>query len=264
MRIIFSLAFLIFAAVNQAVAAPDAHEIMTKNYFVSKVSAFNGKAVMTLINSKEQQRQRKITMWSKLKEGNELDSQVMIKFDAPADIKGTGFLQIENTTVNSDDDIWVYLPALSKVRRMVASNKRDSFFGTDFSYGDILPPQVDKYNHQYLRNELVDGTDCYVIESTPKDAKTQSDSGYSRKTVWIDPSNFIERKVDYYDISGNLLKTQNISQLKLLEPAKQRWVAMYRKMANHQTGHQTIYHFDSLELNQQLKDSFFSTRTLEK
>lgn len=242
-------------------AQPNADELMRKNFHATKVSGFVGEVTMTLIDDRGEQRLRKMSIRSKLK-GNGLDSAVMTRFEQPADIKGTGFLQIEDSA--GDDNIWVYLPALGKTRRLASNNKRDSFFGTDFSYGDILLPAVEKYRHTLLRTENVDGADCFVIESRPLDVKTRDDTGYDRKLTWVDSRNFVERKVEYYDTSNALLKTQLTFDVQEVEPQRQRWLSMRREMTNHQTGHKTLYGFDSVDVNNSLADGWFSVRNLEE
>lgn len=252
------LALLCAAATAQT---PDADELMRRNFHATKVSGFIGEITMTLTNARGEQRVRKMLVRSKLK-ADGVHSAVLTRFRQPADIKGTGFLQIENKV--GDDDIWIYLPALGKTRRLTSNNKRDSFFGTDFSYGDILLPAVEKYRHTLLKREHVDGAECYVIESTPMDAKTRDDSGYGRKISWIDARNYVERKVEYYDAKNALLKTQLAFDLREVEPAKQRWTPMRREMSNHQTGHKTLYTFDRFDVDPGLQDASFSTRRLEE
>jgi outer membrane lipoprotein-sorting protein len=244
-----------------ALSEADVRQLMVQNFNATKVSGFNGAVSMKLINAQGKERVRKLNIWSKIREGG-TDTEVLMRFDEPADIKGTGFLQIENSA--GEDSIWVYLPALGKTRRLVASNRRDSFFGTDFSYGDVLLPAVEKYSHKYLRSETIDGAECHVIESTPADAKTRDDNGYSRKLAWLDPKSGLERKVEYYDLDGKLLKTQVTYEAKEVEPTRRRWMPMRREMVNHQTGHKTIYSFERLELDGKLNDGYFSTRTLER
>jgi Outer membrane lipoprotein-sorting protein len=249
---------LMLAAVG---AEPDANELMRRNFYATKISGFTGDVTMTLIDPHGEQRVRRMSIRSALK-SNGVDSAVMTRFVQPADIKGTGFLQSENSA--GDDDIWVYLPALGKTRRLASNNKRDSFFGTDFAYGDILLPPVEKYQHTLLRTEKVEGADCYVIESKPVDEKTRNDSGYGRKLTWVDAGSFLERKVEYYDIRDVLLKTQVISQGREVEPDKQRWLALERQMTNHQTGHQTLYRIDQYQFDKNVGEHGFSVRDLEE
>ena len=240
---------------------PNARYIMEKNFFVIKVKAIKNTATMTLVNDNGGMRERKMDIVGKL-QSNGVDGNLIIRFQYPPDIKGTGFLQIEHS--DGDDNLWIYLPALHKSRRLVANNKKDSFFGSDFSYGDILPPKVDRYHHTLIRSEPVDGRECYVIESTPKDEQERCNSGYSRKTTWVCKDNFLETKVEYYDLEGNLLKTQTATKHKQVDPANHRWLATRREMKNHQTGHRTILEQEQITVNMLIADDFFTTSTLER
>jgi hypothetical protein len=256
------IAALLGAAVSSHAAAElSAREIMEKNFFASKVSALKTEAVMTLVNDRGQKRERRTTTLVKL-QPNDVDSKFLVRFSSPADIKGTGFLQIEHS--ESDDDQWIYLPALKKSRRLVANNKKDSFVGSDFSYGDISLPKVDLWKHTLLRVEKVEADDCYVIESLPADETVKANSGYSRKMSWISRADFFERKVDYYDLGGRLLKTQLVGNVELIEADKGRAFARHREMVNSQTGHKTVFDVEKLDPHPAAPDDLFTTRSIER
>jgi outer membrane lipoprotein-sorting protein len=256
---------LLFAALAPAAFAadpePDARTIMEKNFFVSRVHALQVESTMVLINERGQRRERSNTTLVKL-QPNGIDSKFLVRFSSPADIKGTGFLQIEHG--EADDDLWIYLPALKKCRRLVANNKKDSFVGSDFSYGDISLPKVDTYRHTLLRKEKVDDWECYVVESVPATDQVKSNSGYSKKTSWIRADNFLETKVEYYDLAGRLLKTQRATRHELVEPGQKRWFALDREMKNHQTGHRTVITVTRWEAGASLPDEQFTTRYIER
>lgn len=238
-----------------------AREIMEKNFFVSKVSALKADSTMVLINDRGQKRERRNTTIIKL-QSNGVDSKFLVRFSAPADIKGTGFLQIEHS--EGDDDQWIYLPALKKSRRLVANNKKDSFVGSDFSYGDISLPKVDLYRHTLVRSEKIGDTECYVIESVPADVTVRANSGYSRKVSWIRADNFFEQKVEYYDLGSRLLKTQQVDRIQKVDPEKGRWFAQHREMINHQTGHRTVIDAETAETHPVVPDDLFTTRYIER
>ena len=244
-----------------AAAELSAHDMMQKNFFVAKIKSLKSTGTMVLINDKGQTRERKSSTYAVL-QPNGIDSKLLVKFTFPTDIKGTAFLQVEH--IEADDDQWIYLPALGKSRRLVANNKKDSFVGSDFSYGDISLPNVELYEHRLLGSEAVDGQDCYKVESTPKTESTRDNSGYSRKITWLRKNNFVEAKVEYYDLSNRLLKTQVVSQLKLLEPDTQRWFAQHREMTNQQTGHKTVLNFDEVDAAVAVPEDLFTTRYLER
>ncbi len=236
-------------------------DIMEKNFFASKIKTLKTDATMVLINDKGQIRERKNSTLLKL-QANGIDSRFLVKFSSPADIKGTGFLQVEHS--DAEDDLWLYLPALKKSRRLVANNKKDSFMGSYFSYGDISLPKVDQYRHTLLRFEIVDEHSCYVVESIPINEITKSNSGYSKKITWVRADNFIESKVEYYDVTGRLLKTQRITKHQLVEPETARWFALSREMDNHQTEHKTLLSFDKVESGVEAPDDRFTTRYIER
>jgi uncharacterized protein len=237
-----------------------AREIMEKNFFVSKVASLRIESTMVLINGRGQQRERRNTTWIKL-QPNGIDSKFVIKFSTPADIKGTGVLQVEHS--DGDDDLWIYLPALKKSRRLVANNKKDSFAGSDFSYGEIALPKVDQYTHRLLRSEKLDALDCFVVESLPANETVKSNSGYSKKITWVRTDNFLEAKVEYYDLAGRLLKTQRTGKHQLIERDNARWFALYREMTNHQNGHRTT--IDAADADAvAIADDTFTTRYLER
>jgi len=244
-----------------ALAEPSAREIMEKNFFATKLKSLRTESYMVLVNDKGQTRERKSLNVIKL-QPNGVDSKFLVKFNYPEDIKGTGFLQIEH--IDGDDDQWIYLPALQKSRRLVANNKKDSFVGSDFSYGDISLPKVDSYKHTLVRSESIDGHDCIVIESVPANDAVRDNNGYSKKITWIRKDSFVEAKVEYYDLAGRLLKTQMITDQQMVEPATQRWFAMHREMANLQTGHKTVLRFEKIEPGVAVPDEMFTTRYVER
>ena len=161
---------------------------MQKSLVVNKVVDSISDATFTLVNKSGQERVRKTFGTTKL-QANGVDNMRMTRFMSPADVKGTVSLLIEHSS--ADDDIWIYLPALKKVRRLVSSNKKDSFVGTDFSYGDVIGHKVGEWNHKLLARRAGRRCDCYVIEATPKSNEVRTTAaipsawaGYARTTSW--------------------------------------------------------------------------------
>jgi len=254
------VALLLCVGLPLANAEETAQQLMERNFFVSKISVMKSQMTMSLISADGQKRDRKIETISKL-QSNGIDSNLIVRFQYPADIKGTGFLEMER--VDADDDLWIYLPALHKVRRLISNNKKDSFMGSDFSYGEMLPPRVELYKHTLLHSETVENQECFVIESTPTSDKVRDDSGYSKKISWLRKDSALEAKVEYYDLLGQLLKVQWTRQPKLVETDKNRWLAQSREMTNVQTGHKTLILLDEIDTEVAISDDMFSTRALE-
>jgi len=247
---------------TQAWAQPlTATEIMQKNSVVTKVVDSISDVTFTLVNKTGQERVRKTVIATKL-QPNGADNMQMVRFLSPPDDRGTAVLTIEHA--DKDDDIWVYLPALKKVRRLVAANKKSSFAGTDFSYGDVIGHKTEEWEHRLLRKEEIDGRPCYVIESLPRSEAVRSNSGYSKHQLWIREDNFAAIKEEFWDQSGQPLKTFRGSDVRLVDARREKWRAMRLEAANVQTGHRTIIQFDNFKVNQQIKDEFFTTRYMER
>ncbi len=238
-----------------------ATQIMKLNFEVSKVADAEMTSTFRLINANGQERVRKTEGKSKLIPGTG-DEMQMVRFLAPPDVKGTATLMIEHSA--GDDDLWIYLPALKKVRRLVSSNKKDSFVGTDFSYGDVMGHKVEDWTHKILRSESVDGVECHVIESLPAKPSVAEDSGYSKRMGWIRKDNMAIIKGEMFDQNGDLLKTFKAGDVTLVDAAKGKWRAMRMEARNVQSGHATIITFENFHANVGVKDSVFTTRFIEK
>jgi len=263
MKLIVSLIITVTMCVLQMAYADevDLANIVRQSLAVSKVLDSTSDATFTLINKTGQERTRKTFGVSKLQANGE-DNMRMTRFLAPADIKGTTSLLIEHSV--GDDDIWIYLPALKKVRRLVSSNKKDSFVGTDFSYGDVIGHKLVDWSYKLLREEVADGAPCYVVEAIPKNDEVRSNSGYAKRVLWIRKDNFFAIKGDLWDEAGQPVKTFHMTELQEVDAARHKWQAMRLEAKNLQTGHQTVIKFDNFKVNQKVRNEFFTTRYMEK
>src|SRR5687768_11310963 len=250
------LCMLVLWPSNTRSAELSGREIMEKNFYAGKVQHLLNQSTMTLTNDKGQQRIRKMRSASVL-QPNGIDSTLLIRFLFPGDVKGTGYLQIQHH--DREDDMWVYLPALKKVRRLVASNKKDSFVGTDFSYGDVIGHKVEEWTHRLLREETVDGAACYVIESLPRSDTVANNSGYSKRMTWVRKDNFVSPRAEFWDTAGQPLKRIAASDIR---PAgkKGHWQPMITEAENLQSGHKTIVRLDRFDADASVEASLFTTR----
>lgn len=250
-----------FLSASVQAAGLEAVEIAKRAFVASKVSDSTSESTFRLINGNGQERVRQTHGSTKLLPGT-TDNQRLVVFDSPADVKGTKTLLIEHS--KGDDDIWIYLPAMKKVRRLVASNKKDSFVGTDFSYGDVIGHKVEDWNHKILREEKVDGKDCYVMEALPARPEVVDNSGYSKRVSWIDKESFVSLKGEGYDSSGELSKKFFARKVEKIDAKNNKWQPMELESQNVQTGHRTILEFKNFKAGAGVSDSLFTSRSLER
>lgn len=209
---------------------------------------------MTLLNAAGEQSHRKM-IYRSFEMSNDGD-KTMITFQHPRDIKGTGLLSFEH--IEKEDDQWLYLPALKRVKRIASQNKSGSFVGSEFSYEDISSNEPERYNYKYLREDIHNGIAVWVVERYPKDPN----SGYTKIITWVDQSNYQTAKEEFFDRKGAPVKIRydNGNTLHL----GKFWRPTEIIMENLQTKKKTILKFDDWKFQQGVKGSFFTKRSLER
>jgi outer membrane lipoprotein-sorting protein len=177
-------------------------------------------------------------------------------FNSPRDIKGTAFLSF--THALEPDEQWLYLPALKRVKRISSSNKSGPFLGSEFAFEDLTSFEVKKYKYNYLGDELLDGIDCFLVESFPQ----YEHSGYTRLIVWIDKERYIPMKIEFYDRKNALLKTQSLQNYQ--QYLGQYWRAGEIEMVNHTNGKSTKLVWHNYQFGNGFTDRNFDKNTLKR
>ena len=257
----FSVMMLSSLPIPVAAQELSAEAIMEKNYLVTRLDSSLSEASFRLVSAAGQERIRKTLGVTKL-QSDGVSNRRVIRFLSPSDVRNTTTLLVENA--GKADEIWIYLPALKKARRLSSNNKRNSFVGTDLTYGDLVGHKATDWQHTIVRQEQLSGIATVVIESIPKTAEIANDSGYSKRISWVAKANFFSLKVDYFDPAGNPLKTLENSELKQVDAKQNKIQAMQIQVRNHQTGHSTFVKMDRFEANVPIKEDFFTTAYLEK
>jgi hypothetical protein len=192
------------------------------------------------------------------------DKRTILFFLDPANVKGTGFLTYDYAAADREDDQWLYLPALRKVRRISAADRGDYFLGTDFTYEDMKKENklaIEDYTFKTLRRVDVDGVSTIAVEGTPVNDKTAAELGYGRVVWHVDPEVWISRLTEIWDINGNPLKTVRNLDIRLVDGI----ATVHRiEVENHKTGHRTVFAFTGVDYRTPIPDRVFDTRTLER
>jgi len=209
---------------------------------------------MTLTNRNRQKTTRQMHGYSMEVEGD--GDRSMIIFDTPADVKGTATMTYTHKVGN--DDQWLYLPAIDRVKRISSSNKSGPFMGSEFAYEDLSSREVEKYTYKYLSEDKVGEQACYKVERYPV-SKT---SGYTRTIVWFNKSNYRPEKIEFYDRKDALLKTHTFSDYK--QYLSKYWRAGTMKMVNHQNGKETLLEFSEFKFDIKLTENDFSQNALKR
>ena len=211
--------------------------------------------LMILMNKQGQKSERQMRIRT-LEVEDDGDNSLTI-FDTPADVKGTAFLSYTHKV--GDDDQWLYLPALNRVKRITSSNKSGSFMGSEFSYEDIASQELEKYTYKWIRDEEYEDKVCFVIEQSPVDKKN---SGYTKQVIWLDKQEYRVWKVEYIDRKNSLLKT--LTSTGYRQYLDKHWRPNEMYMINHQTGKSTKLIMSNYKFRTGLKDSDFNQNSLRR
>ncbi len=207
---------------------------------------------MVLTNKQGQSAQRQMHI-SSMETAGDGDKSITL-FDSPPDVKGTAMLTFSHK--REDDDQWLYLPALKRVKRIASGNRSGSFMGSEFAYEDMGSQEVEKFTYHYLRDEACGELQCFVIERYP----VERSSGYKRQVVWVDKEHYRIQKTEFYDRKDVLLKTLNVSGYQLY--LDHYWRAREMRMVNHQTGKSTTLTWRDYRFRTGLKDQDFNKARL--
>jgi len=192
------------------------------------------------------------------------EKRTVIFYLQPKNIKDTAFLTYDYVDNERDDDQWLYLPAMRKVRRISASDRGDYFLGTDFSYEDIkLETRVSlkDYTRKTLGEDEVDGFHCFIVEETAINTEIAEELGHLRRESCVDDNLWIVRKSKIWDPQNKLLKTTYFKDISLVQGIL---TAHTIEVENHKTGHQTRFSFSDVDYKGGVKDQIFTKNALKR
>jgi hypothetical protein len=237
-----------------------ARAIMTKVDARDDGKTLEQDMLMILIDKNGKKRTRDMKSYSK--DFGKDEKQTMF-FKSPADVKNTAFLTFDYDNAKRDDDQWLYLPALKKVKRIPSADKSGSFMGSDFSYYDMTDRDLEDYNFKLIKETKVRGKDAWMIESIPRNKKTIKESGYTKTIAIVRKDNHVVVRAINYMKNGK----KKYLDIKKMHKQSGIWVVdemtMTSKKGKKMT-HKTVLNFKNIKINKPLNDSLFTTRRIEK
>jgi len=220
---------------------------------------------LVLIDKRERQRIRNLKLYSK---NYGEDTKTLSLFESPADIRGTAYLNFDWNNSLRDDDSWLYLPALQRVKRLASSDTSDSFLGSDFTYADINGFEVDWYDYSFVNeSEMIDGEDCWVIEMIAKSEfkdRAEEATGYSKMQSWVSKEKFIQLRGQFWELRGNRIKFFTASEVELVEDiwTVKRLQAITTR--NDRQEHASILQIKSIDYNVDVADELLTTQAMQR
>lgn len=191
--------------------------------------------------------------WSFVRLGSYGRSKSVLRFQAPAEVKGVALLVVNHPDRSSDQ--WMWTPALQRERRIALQDRSTRFFGTDFSFEDLEERDVNQYDYRLIGDDAIDGAACWRIESTPSKKKI---SQYTKSEVWVRKDNFAIAQVESY------IKTEVVRRLRYSNFAQLQgiWTGRRMEMTDLRRQSRTTLTLDKLEYNVPLRDEDFTLQAL--
>ena len=187
--------------------------------------------------------------------GSHGSSKSILRFTAPAEVKGVAVLIVNHPERSSDQ--WMWTPALARDRRIALQDRSTRFFGTDFSFEDLEERDTNQFEYRLLGVEQYDGATCWKIEARPRQTKV---SQYTHSYLWVTQDNYV------------LVQIENYKQADLVRRAKYRdvrnvqgfWTAHTIEMADVKRQSRTILKLEKLQYNLPMKDADFTLQALRR
>ena len=230
----------------QAAAPPTAEQLMAA---MDKNLTFESRKTRTLMTV-EGRRTRSYEMVS-YGRGEE---DAAIEYLAPARDKGTRMLKL-------GDELWIYLPNVDRVQKISGHMLREGMMGSDVSYEDMMASRElrKRYDARVTGSTDLNGRACWTLELKAKDDTVT----YPRRVTFVDKQTYVPLKQELYALSGMLLKTWTMSDVK--EFAGGRKFPTKMTVEDHVKKQSiTRIEFKDVEWGVQFPREVFSVRWLER
>ena len=240
-----ALAFAGFAA------AQDARQIVEESQKRARSNSQRYEGVLEVVaNSKVSKK-----AWTSDRLGSFGNSKGVIRFNAPAEVKGVALLVVNHPDRASDQ--WMWTPAIGRERRIALQDRATRFFGTDFSFEDLEERDVDQYDYKMTGEEPIDGAPCWRIEARPKAGKT---SQYTLSRIWIRKDHYVPVQYE------NFAKDQLVRRLHEsdLQQVQGIWTPRLLEMTDLRRNSKTILKIEKLEYNAPMKEDDFTIQALRR
>jgi hypothetical protein len=238
--------------VGTAALAQDARQIVTQSQDRSRSKSQRYEGTLEVVGSSTH---AGIKRWTYQRMGSSGASKSILRFTAPAELKGLALLIVNHPDRASDQ--WMWTPAIERERRIALQDRSTRFFGTGFSFEDLEERDVNQFDYKLLGEESLDGAPCWKIESKPKESKS---SQYTSATLWIRKDNYVTQQVE--DFSG----TKLVRRIRYgnLEKVDGIWTPRSVEAFDAARNSRTLLKIEKLQYNAPMKDEDFTVEALRR
>lgn len=237
---------------TRVAAADDVRQIVEEAQRRTEARSQRYEGVLEVIDTKGKIADKR---WTLERLGSHGDSKVVLRFTAPAEVKGVALLVVNHPDRASDQ--WMWTPALERDRRIALQDRSTRFFGTDFSFEDLEERDVNQYDYALLGDDTVDQAPCWKIQSVPRQGKT---SQYSRSVIWLRKDNYAFARLENYS-KDQVVRRLNYSNIKQVQGI---WTATTLEMHDLRRDSRTRLTLEKLQYNEPMKEEDFTLQALRR
>jgi len=209
---------------------------------------------MTLTNAAGKSTTRTLEIRTQEKPNEDVGDKSVTLFFTPPDVEGTALLS--HAKLLESDDQWLYLPEISRVKRISSSNKSGPFVGSEFAFEDLTAGELGKYSYEWLEETSLEGMTVDKIKQVPLYKR----SGYTHLLVYYDQRINQIRRVEFFNRGGRHFKTLTQSEFQNYGGTIHR--PNIQSMENHLTGKGTVLKTDGYQFGVKLDDTQFKPAAL--
>jgi len=238
--------------VAPSVSAQDARQIMEEAQKRTDARSQHYEGLLQVFDAKGKVSDKR---WTFDRIGSHGTSKAVVRFTAPAEVKGVALLVVNHPDRASDQ--WMWTPAIGRDRRIALQDRSTRFFGTDFSFEDLEERDVSQYDYALDGEETIDGTPCWRVVATPRRTKV---SQYTRSKVWVRKDNYAYAQVESFvkDVIARRLHYRQIEQVQGI------WSARVLEMNDLRRKSRTLLTLEKLQYNVPMQESDFTLQALRR
>jgi hypothetical protein len=238
--------------VVSAVFAQDARQIVAESQKRGQAKSQQYEGTLEVVGSSNK---IGLKRWMFERIGSYGSSKAILRFTAPAEVKGVTVLIINHPDRASDQ--WLWTPALERERRIASQDQSTRFFGTDFSFEDLEERDVDQFDYKLEGEQTFDGQPCWKIESKPKEGKS---SQYTSSLLMIRRDNYVVIQIE------NFARDKLVRRIHYSDVQKQDgiWVARTIEALDANRGSRTVLKLEKLRYNVPMKEESFTLEALRR
>ncbi|MCA1755906.1 MAG: outer membrane lipoprotein-sorting protein [Bacteroidales bacterium] len=218
------------------------------------VNSFEAVSLLTITDENGRTRERRTVTASK-SYGDGTEKRI-IKFLYPPEVEGTTLLIYDHD--DTEDEMWIYLPAFRKTRRIVSTEKGKSFMGSEFANSDLTSPPVTDFTHTIA--ERIPDQDLVKIKSVPATIEVEKNYGYAARLTTLKLSDYTAVRMEFYDKSNGKLRTIEISDYQPAPGGK--FIISSMNVVNHINGRSSKLVMSEVVTGTEVSDRLFDLSAL--